>query len=301
MFSLLKESYKKLKGFFGSKLASIFKGPFTEETIEQLEELLYTCDLGSKLTHYFIEKVKEEHKKNAKATVDDYIKTMKQAALALFPPTLPTQSILKKPHLILIVGINGSGKTTTIARLAKRFKSEGKKLLIAAGDTFRAAAVHQLKIWADRIDVEVVEGQSKNQYKDPSGVIYEAFQRGQSQDSDIILADTAGRLESKEDLMRELEKIARSVKKLDSTAPHETLLVIDATSGQNGIQQAKAFHKVLPIDGIVLTKLDGTAKGGIALAIYDELNIPIRWVGIGEGADDLQSFDPKLYVEALFR
>jgi fused signal recognition particle receptor len=204
--------------------------------------------------------------------------------------------VQKKPTVVLLVGVNGAGKTTTIGKLARKLSNEGKKVVLAAGDTFRAAAVQQLKVWGERIGCEVVAGKDGS---DPSAVIFDAIRRGEELGADVILADTAGRLHTKTNLMAEMTKIARSAGKALNGAPHETLLVIDATNGQNALAQAKEFTEALAVTGIVLTKLDGTAKGGVVLGICDSLRVPVRYVGLGERADDLHEFSPDAFVEAL--
>ena len=201
------------------------------------------------------------------------------------------------PTVILMIGVNGVGKTTTIAKLASKLKNEGKKVLLVAGDTFRAGAIEQLVEWGNKLDLETVTSTSK----DPSSVMYDGLEKAVKEEYDVVLVDTAGRLQNKENLMRELEKINRVIKKIIPEAPHETLLVIDATTGQNGISQAKSFKEITNITGIVLTKLDGTAKGGIVLAIKEEVNIPVKFVGLGEKLDDLEKFDIEKYIYGLFK
>ena len=201
------------------------------------------------------------------------------------------------PRVLLIVGVNGSGKTTSIAKLARAYQSEGKKVLLAAGDTFRAAAIEQLSTWSERLGVDIIKSKPG---ADPSAVAFDALTAAQARDCDIVLIDTAGRLQNKVDLMQELEKIKRVCQKVIPSAPHETLLVLDATTGQNAIDQATLFHQVTPLSGIILAKLDGSAKGGIILSIYQKLKIPVLWVGTGEGPDDLEPFDPATYADSLF-
>ena len=201
------------------------------------------------------------------------------------------------PTVILFVGVNGVGKTTTIGKLASQLINDGKKVMLVAGDTFRAGAIEQLTEWGDRINASVVSSSSK----DPSSVIYDALEKADNEEYDVVLVDTAGRLQNKDNLMKELEKINRVIKKIIPSAPHETLLVVDATTGQNGISQAKSFKEITDITGIVLTKLDGTAKGGIVLAIKEDINIPVKYVGLGEGVNDLEKFDIEKYVYGLFK
>ena len=201
------------------------------------------------------------------------------------------------PTVILFVGVNGVGKTTTIGKLAYKLKNQGKKVMLVAGDTFRAGAVEQLVEWGDKVGVDVVTSLSK----DPSSVMYDGLEKAKNEGYDVVLIDTAGRLQNKENLMRELEKINRVIQKIVPSAPHETLLVIDATTGQNGISQAKSFKEITDITGVVLTKLDGTAKGGIVLAIKESVGLPVKYVGLGEGIDDIESFDIEKYIYGLFK
>ncbi len=201
------------------------------------------------------------------------------------------------PFVILVVGVNGSGKTTTIGKLAKQFQGEGKKVMLAAGDTFRAAAVEQLQVWGQRNDVPVI---AQHTGADSASVIYDAIEAAKARGVDVVIADTAGRLQNKSNLMEELRKIVRVMKKIDDSAPHEIMLTLDAGTGQNAISQAKLFSEVAPVTGITLTKLDGTAKGGVIFSIADQFQIPIRYIGVGEGIDDLRPFESKDFIEALF-
>jgi fused signal recognition particle receptor len=202
-----------------------------------------------------------------------------------------------KPYIILVIGVNGSGKTTTIGKLASNWKAEGKKVMLAAGDTFRAAAIEQLQAWAERIDVPIIQQKSG---ADPSAVAYDAVEAGKARDMDIVIIDTAGRLQTNHNLMEELKKIKRVIGKIMPGAPHETLLVLDSSIGQNSVSQAKLFNEALSVDGLVMTKLDGTGKGGVLLNITQELQLPVRFIGVGEKAEDLQPFAAKEFVQALF-
>ena len=269
-----------------------------EETLEELERILYEADLGSVCVQEFVEHVREVHKNNESSKASDYLDEMKSFAKEILSSHTPTINHEDKPHVILVVGTNGSGKTTSCAKLAKHYKDQGKKVLLAAADTFRAAAIDQLGIWADRIGVDIVKGQPGG---DPSAVVYDAIDKAKHKGYDIVIADTAGRLESKTDLMKELEKIRRTSKKLLENAPHETILVLDATTGQTAIEQTKIFNQFTPLTSLVLSKLDGSAKGGIILAIYRTLNVPVHWVGTGEKVEDFAPFDIDEYVNALFQ
>jgi fused signal recognition particle receptor len=298
MFKFLKKiasPFTRIKSLLGQKIKNLFLGGYNEGACEHLEQLLYEADLGAELAASIVEDVKSFSRKNKTANSEEILAFVKERILSLFQTT-PTRTTAR-PHIILVVGVNGSGKTTTLAKLAKQFVDQGKKVLIAAGDTFRAAAVEQLETWAIRVGADLIKAQPKG---DPSAVAYDALQAALARKVDLVLIDTAGRLQNKTDLMHELAKIRRVIQKLIPDAPHETLLVLDATIGQNALDQANTFHQFTPITGIVLSKLDGTARGGIAVAVHKQLNIPILWAGLGEGAEDLIPFDAKEYVDALF-
>jgi fused signal recognition particle receptor len=305
VFKFLQSSFKKLQGalartgsLLGDKLRSIFSEKLDEEAIEKLEKILYEADIGVGVTSELIKKVREVHKKDPALTGEamvDVIRNEIQTMLSSVPNTLSAPA--EGPFIILIVGVNGNGKTTSIAKLAKMFKDQDKKVLVAAADTFRAAAIEQLEAWAVRIGVDVVKGMSKS---DPAAVVFDAVSAGKSRGADIVLIDTAGRLHTKSHLMQELEKIKRCSQKVIPGSPHETLLVLDATTGQNAIDQAKVFHSHIPVSGLILTKLDGTAKGGIVIGIQRQLGIPIKFIGLGESMDDFEVFDKEAFVKALF-
>jgi len=295
-FKKLVSPFSRLKSAMGQKIRSLFARGGTEEAFDQLERLLYEADLGAEMAASIVEEVRHHVRKNPQASPDDIIAYVKERLLILFPET-PMRAHAK-PHVILIVGVNGSGKTTSVAKLAQYYRSKDKKVLIGAADTFRAAAVDQLELWAQRIGADLIKAQPKS---DPSAVVFDTLQAAIARQMDVVLLDTAGRLQNKTDLMQELGKIRRVIQKVIPDAPHETLLVLDATIGQNAIDQAQTFHQFTPITGIVLTKLDGTAKGGIAAAVHKKLGVPILWAGLGEGAEDLVPFDPKEYIEALFK
>ena len=285
--------FKKLK----TKIASLFSAPIDSTTLDQLEKLLFEADIGSALTAEFITHIKAYLRKNSAATSNDILLQLKCFADAILSSPPKTHPKTGHPLVFLIVGINGSGKTTSIAKLAYHFKSQGKTVLLAAADTFRAGAISQLSGWAERLNIDIVKS---NQGSDPSSVVFDALTAAKSRSIDILLIDTAGRLQNKTDLMQELSKIFRTCQKVLPGSPHETLLVLDATLGQNAIEQAQTFHALTPLTGILLTKLDGTAKGGAILPIYHTLGIPIRWIGTGESPTDLAPFNPADYTASLF-
>lgn len=306
MLPFLKAGYQKFKqallktrSTLGSKLKNLFKDPLDEATFDQLEQILFEADLGSATATELVEEVRSLLRKAPQTPFPQILQAMKEKALAILsaPPPASAPNSTAHPHVILIVGVNGSGKTTTIAKLASLYKNSGKKVLLAAGDTFRAAAVEQLEIWAERLSIPIVKGQTGS---DPSAIAFDALSAAKARECDLVLIDTAGRLQNKTELMRELEKIKRTCAKVIPQAPHETLLVLDATTGQNGIDQAEIFHQFTPLTGVVLTKLDGSAKGGVALGLYKKTKIPILWVGLGEGEEDLAPFEAEKYVNALF-
>jgi len=303
MFSFFKSTFLKLsnaltktRALLTKQLHSIFKKPLSSETLEELEKTLFEADLGSGLTTHLIESVERLHRKNPAATGSDYLEELEKQALALFEKKEGAAPKTGRPHVNLIVGVNGSGKTTTIAKLAYLLKKKGQKVLLVAADTFRAAAIEQLDHWAGKIGVDIVKGKAGG---DPASAVFEGLSKGGNYDT--ILIDTAGRLQAKTDLMRELEKVLRICDKALPGAPHEVTLVLDATMGQNGIDQAKTFHQFAHLTGLILTKLDGSAKGGVALAITHAMGLPIHYIGLGEGLEDLEPFDSTAYVEALFK
>ncbi|NGX31282.1 MAG: Signal recognition particle receptor FtsY [Chlamydiae bacterium] len=294
MFSRLKNALKKTRHSFKSKLQDVFLGKVDIDKRQALEELFFEADLGSEIVFELTDLIEPYLRKS---TIDEeVIFTKIEDYLIEKLDSPPTSFQEAKPLVIFMVGINGSGKTTTTAKLAKQLQEENKSVLLIAADTFRAAAQKQLSILAEKIDCPIILGGEK---QDPASVIFDGIQSGIAKGVDVILVDTAGRLHTKQDLMQELSKMARVAKKHIEAAPHETLLVVDATIGQNAIDQADIFHKHIPLTGIVLTKLDGTAKGGVLVAIKNKLNCPIKYVGTGESLDDLAPFVPKEFVKAL--
>jgi len=287
------EFFRKFLSPFAKKLRVIFSKTPDHTAFEHLEQLFYEADLGATTAAELVEKIRVLYRNTPSLNTEQILAFVKQE---LLKGLISHRPVYHSPHVILLVGVNGSGKTTTLAKLASHYARQGKKVLVVAGDTFRAAAVEQLEVWAKRVGGDLIKSQP---HSDPSGVVFDALAAAKARGTDIVLIDTAGRLQTKTDLMQELAKIRRVCQKQLPTAPHETLLVIDATTGQNGIDQAETFHRFTPITGIVLTKLDGSAKGGIAIAIQKQLKIPIQWVGTGEKADDLAPFDPESYIDAL--
>ena len=294
---------EKSRREFVSQLSNLSKKykNITDDYFEELENILIMADIGVNTVVKFVDRLKDRVKKE-KITDSDFLKEI--IVDELFVMYVGNNIIdskihfnLEGPTVILFVGVNGVGKTTTIGKIGAMYKNKGKKVLMVAGDTFRAGAIEQLELWGERTGIRVISGTSK----DPSSVIYDGLEVAKNEGYDLVLVDTAGRLQNKSNLMEELSKINRVIKKIIPSAPHETLLVIDATTGQNGISQAKAFKEITDITGIVLTKLDGTAKGGIVLAIKEEVNIPVKYVGLGERVDQIEAFDIEKYIYGLFK
>jgi len=300
----LREKIARTKSSFVGKLAEAIRlrGKVDEELMEQLEDILLKSDTGIEMTTLIIDRLRDEikvHKYTEAEQVQDSLqKIMSDILLADYPETTDFfNDISAKPHVIFFLGVNGVGKTTTIGKVASQFRQLGKSVMVIAGDTFRAAAIEQLEIWANRADAVIVKSQ---QGADPSAIVYDGIQSAVNKGIDLVLIDTAGRQHTKTNLMQELAKMIRTIKKVIPEAPHETLLILDATTGQNAISQAKTFHEIAGLTGLVLTKLDGTAKGGIILSIKHALGIPVKLIGIGEQIDDLQPFDPPAFVDAMF-
>lgn len=294
-YQALKSALKKTRSFFADRLTALFSGKIDQDLINGLEELFYEADLGVSISHELIGKTKAFLKNHPNAKAPEIIRFL-QEELTSYLSIYNSQIENRALTVLLIVGVNGNGKTTSVAKLAKLFKDQGKKVLVAGADTFRAGAQEQLAIWASRVGVEIV---SANYKSDPAAVAFDALSKATSKGFDVVIIDTAGRLENKTHLMKELEKIRRSMQKVVPDSPHETLLVMDATVGQNGVEQAKAFNESTPLSGIILTKLDGTAKGGTAFAITRALKIPIKFISLGEQIDDFAAFEPTSYVQAL--
>jgi fused signal recognition particle receptor len=299
LFSRIKSGLKKTRGGIMGRMESLFsRNAFDEAFYEELEEILVGADVGIKTTTELVEKLRELVRVNKIKEADQVRDILKRLILELFEKgSGDSGDRSDNPTVILVLGVNGVGKTTTIGKLASRHRQQGKRVLLVAGDTFRAAAIEQLEIWADRAGADIVRHQ---QGSDPAAVVFDGMSAAKARAADIVLCDTAGRLHNKTNLMDELKKIYRVIEKAMTGAPHEVLLVLDATTGQNALVQARVFNEAVPLTGLVLTKLDGTAKGGIVIAVANELAIPVRYVGVGEGVDDLQAFDPQEYVEALF-
>jgi fused signal recognition particle receptor len=268
-------------------------------TLDDLEATLIGADLGSTTTHEVLEKLRDKADRKQIRDVTELKRLLKEELLAILTATgsQPLTKVESAPEVILVVGVNGAGKTTTIGKLAQVFRAQGKTVLLCAADTFRAAAIEQLEIWGQRTGTEVIKTKAGG---DPSAVLFDALQSAAARKTDYVIVDTAGRLHTKQNLMLELEKMKRTAQRIVPGAPHETLLVMDATTGQNGLQQARQFTQSSGVTGIVLTKLDGTAKGGVVVAISRELGLPVRFVGVGEKIGDLLPFDPKEFVESLF-
>ncbi|MBL8405511.1 MAG: signal recognition particle-docking protein FtsY [Dechloromonas sp.] len=288
----------KTRAQWGGKLKTIFsRGKVDDELLEELETLLLTSDVGIEATTHLLDELKKAAKRDKLETPEAIQKALADALLeTLKPLEQPLDFNTHKPYVIMIAGVNGAGKTTSIGKLAKYFQTQGKTVLLAAGDTFRAAAREQLQTWGERNNVTVIAQESG----DPAAVIYDAIAAAKARGIDIVLADTAGRLPTQLHLMEEIAKVRRVIQKIEPEGPHETLLVLDANIGQNALQQVKAFDKAINVTGLVLTKLDGTAKGGVVLGIARQCPKPVRFIGVGEQIDDLRPFSAKDFVDALF-
>ncbi|TVT86559.1 signal recognition particle-docking protein FtsY [Pseudomonas sp. H3(2019)] len=300
-FARLKQGLSKTSASIGEGMASLFLGKkiIDDELLEDIETRLLTADVGVEATSVIIQSLTQKVARKQLADADALYKSL-QAELAnmLKPVEQPLKiTSQNKPFVILVVGVNGAGKTTTIGKLAKKLQLEGKKVMLAAGDTFRAAAVEQLQVWGERNKIPVI---AQHTGADSASVIFDAVQAAKARGIDVLIADTAGRLHTKDNLMEELKKVRRVISKLDADAPHEVLLVLDAGTGQNAISQAKQFNQTVELTGLALTKLDGTAKGGVIFALAKQFGLPIRYIGVGEGIDDLRTFEAEPFVQALF-
>jgi fused signal recognition particle receptor len=300
-FARLKQGLAKTSASLGEGMASLFLGRkvIDDELLEEIETRLLTADVGVEATSVIVQSLTQKVARKQLADADALYKSLQEELAALLRPVEQPLVIksAQKPFVILVVGVNGAGKTTTIGKLAKKLQGEGKKVMLAAGDTFRAAAVEQLQVWGERNRIPVI---AQHTGADSASVIFDAVQAAKARGVDVLIADTAGRLHTKDNLMEELKKVRRVIGKLDADAPHEVLLVLDAGTGQNAINQAKQFNQTVTLTGLALTKLDGTAKGGVIFALAKQFGLPIRYIGVGEGIDDLRTFEAEPFVRALF-
>ena len=295
-FEKLKNGLFKSKNSFFSGIAGLFRNGIDEDTLDELEETLIAADVGFETTELIIDRLRELTKEEKIKNADKALDALKGILLEMIGENVPLQ-LDTVPSVILVIGVNGVGKTTSIAKIANNLKSNGKKVVLAAADTFRAGAIDQLQIWADRIGVDLIK---QSEGSDPAAVVFDAVNAARKRNADVLIVDTAGRLHNKKNLMNELAKINRVIDRELPEASRETLLVLDSTTGQNAVNQAKEFKNAADITGLVVTKLDGTAKGGIIFSIKQELDIPVKFIGVGEQVDDLQPFDGEQFVEALF-
>jgi fused signal recognition particle receptor len=301
LFSRLKSGLSRTRGNLTGGIGNLLLGSkaIDDELLEEIETQLLVADLGVEATQTIIAALTQRMSRKQLTDNAALMAALREEMLAMLEPCSVPLAIgeAKKPFVILVVGINGAGKTTTIGKLAKRLQDEGRSVMLAAGDTFRAAAVEQLQVWGERNDIPVV---AQHSGADSASVIFDAIEAGKARGVDVVIADTAGRLHTQSNLMEELKKVKRVIGKLDDSAPHEVLLVLDAGTGQNALNQAQQFHAAVDVSGVALTKLDGTAKGGIIFAIGRKLGLPIRFIGVGEGIDDLRVFDAEEFIDALF-
>ena len=300
-FDRMKEAVSRTRENLAERIeeAVSFSKEIDRNTLDDLEATLIGADLGTTTTHQVLEKLREKADRKQIKNVDELKRLLKEELLSILTAAnaRPVQRVDGTPEVILVVGVNGTGKTTTIGKLSQVFRSQGKNVLMCAADTFRAAAIEQLEIWGQRTGTEVIKTKAGG---DPAAVLFDALQAATARKTDFVIVDTAGRLHTKSNLMAELDKMRRTAQRIIPGAPHETLLVMDATTGQNGLQQARQFTDAAGVTGIVLTKLDGTAKGGVVVAISRELGLPVRYVGVGEKVGDLLPFDPNEFVDSLF-
>ncbi|MDU7212568.1 signal recognition particle-docking protein FtsY [Clostridium sp.] len=299
LFDKLKDGLSKTRNGLTDKINEALKLAVTidEDLYEELEEILITSDIGMDTTMEIIEKLREKIRKEKINDTELVIPTLKSVIKEMMMEGAEEEEDKEGRRILLVIGVNGVGKTTSIGKLAAKNKAEGKKVLLAAADTFRAAAIDQLEVWSQRAGVDIIK---QSEGSDPAAVVFDAVTAAKSRSADILICDTAGRLHNKKNLMNELSKINRIIDREYSEAKKETLLVLDGTTGQNAVIQAKQFMEACPIDGIILTKLDGTAKGGVVISIKQTLNIPVKYIGVGEGIEDLQEFDAEAFAEALF-
>ena len=297
VFRSLKDGLAKTRKSFTEKIGSLVLGEKIDEGfLDELEEALIASDVGTETTLFVLKDLKERFKRKELSTPEQIKERLKQLLLEILSTCSSSFTLTASPSVVLIVGVNGTGKTTTIGKLASRLQAEGKKVMLAAGDTFRAAASEQLSIWGERSGIPVIK---HKEGADPGAVVFDAVTAAKARAVDVLIVDTAGRLHTKSNLMEELKKVHRLLARELPGAPHETLLVLDGNTGQNAMTQAKIFHEAVGVTGIVLTKLDGTSKGGIVFAICKETSIPVKFIGIGEAIEDLRSFNPKEFVDAL--
>ena len=298
-FQRLKQGLTKSREGWAQKIGAILQNRrWDEQAVESMEESLLAADVGVNATQKLIDTLRKQSPSGEQDPGDEMAGRLQEAMIQMLTPRVAAKPPLSaRPWVILFLGVNGVGKTTTIGKIAAQYRDAGKKVLLVAGDTFRAAAIEQLEAWARRAGVEIIKHRAG---ADPSAVVFDGMQAAKSRGIDVLLIDTAGRLHTKLHLIEELKKIRRVIAREQPDAPHETLLVLDATTGQNGLQQARVFKEATDISGIVLTKLDGTAKGGVIISIQEELSVPVRYIGVGEEVEDLQPFDPAGFVQALF-
>jgi len=301
LFARLKQGLSKTRSSFGEAIANMVVGKkaIDDELLEDIETQLLMADIGIEATQTIIADLTARLARKQLNDSEALLDALREDLATMLEPSSIPLNIPESdaPFVILVVGVNGVGKTTTIGKLAKQLQASGRSVMLAAGDTFRAAAVEQLQVWGERNDIPVV---AQHTGADSASVIFDALQSAQAKGVDVLIADTAGRLHTKDNLMEELAKVKRVLGKLDDTAPHESLIVLDATTGQNALSQTETFNKAIGLSGVVLTKLDGTAKGGIIFSIANKTGLPIRYIGVGEGIDDLRQFDAKEFIDALF-
>jgi fused signal recognition particle receptor len=300
-FDRLRHSLSRSASRLTDGLAGLLPGGKIDDAVlDELESRLITADVGVETTSAVLESLRKQVARRELSDLNALLLALRKSMLEILAPNAQPLELksAEKPFVILVVGVNGAGKTTTIGKLARRFVDEKRNVMLAAGDTFRAAAVEQLQVWGARNQVPVI---AQATGADPAAVAFDAFQAAKSRGVDVLIADTAGRLHTQSNLMEELKKVKRVLGRIDATAPHETLLVLDGSQGQNALQQAKLFHEALGVTGVVITKLDGTAKGGVVLALAGRMNLPIRFIGVGEAAEDFAVFDPEQFVDALLQ